>query len=112
MAKAETERDAAVAARIEAERLAATEQSTVQAQLVAARQDIIRLQDELRVAQDRLGQTDAEREQIADERDDALERANRADARDAYRGSYMRGEIVLTEPPLAPSGKRHGDHAI
>ena len=91
LAKAKEERDEAIAGRREAERLAAAEQSEVEAELVVARQDIIRLQDQLRDAQDRLGRTDAERDQIADERDDAVERANRADARDALGGDYAIG---------------------
>ena len=47
-----------------------------------------------------------------EQRDDALEQVNRANARDAYFGSYMRGEHSVDGPlALAPSGKRHGDRA-
>ena len=95
LAEAEDERDAAIAARDEAVRLAAAGQSEVETELAVARQDIIRLQDQLRVAQDRLGQADAEREQIADERDDAVEQVNRADARDALGGDYAIGASAV-----------------
>ena len=91
-------------------RLAAAGQSEVEAELVVARQDIIRLQDQLRVAQDRLGQADAEREQIADERDDAVEQVNRANARDALGGTYAIEEKYSGHRAL--SGKRHGDQAF
>ena len=93
LAEAKGERDKAIAARDEAVQLAATEQSTVEAQLVVARQEITSLQGQLQAAQARLDGAGAERDAIADERDAALERADRADARDALGGTYSVGDI-------------------
>ena len=106
LATAETERDAAVTARIDAEQLAETEQSTVQAQLVAARQDIIRLQDQLRTVQAQLDRADDDREQIADERDDAVDRADRAAAQDVFTGLGTASSMMLAVTP------RYRDHAL
>ena len=106
LAKAKTERDEAVAARDEAVRLAAARQNVVERELEVARQDISSLEGQLLAAQNRLGQADAEREQIADERDDAVERADRAAAQDVFAGLGTASSITLNVTP------RYRAHAL
>ena len=106
LARAKEERDAAITARDEAVRLAAARQNVVERELVVARQDISSLEGQLLAAQNRLGQADAEREQIADERDDAVERADRAAAQDVFTGLGTAPSMMLDVTP------RYRAHAL